>query len=251
MLGLTLTAWLLGAAPPSTDAERKAFVARASREELTAFLRATPPEALLTLSERAIAALGTYTYVMAKQERVLGVLLEEQIIRVTARERPFAARLEYQSGPSRGRVVVYNSVTSPAQFRVKEPGLLAHAGPLWFPVDSILARADSNHSVKEAGLGNLIHRLKEEVRRASALGGITMKDEGWDKAGRYCQLHEMPQGGRGFDSALTRVCVDLWAGIPARVESFDGAGALLERYTFSELQPARATDVTFDPTGTF
>ena len=249
MLSLVLTAWI-ASVPPTTDAERRAWVARVSRDELGTFLRTTPTDALLALSERAILALGTYTYLMTKRERVRGVLLEEQVIRVIARERPFAARLDYELGPGQGRVVVYNSAASPDQFRVHEGGFLSFAGPMWIAVDSVMAKTDSNHTVKEAGLGNLVARLRREVQRAAGLGGIHVTDEGWNQDGQYCQLYQMPSGGRGFEYFKTRVCVDLVTGIPVKVESYDGDGTLLERYAFSELKAVRVSDSTFDPAQT-
>lgn len=251
MLLLVLAASVVASAPPRTEAERQAWVARSSREELAAFLRTTPPDVLLALSERAITTLGTYTYVMAKRERVRGTLLDEQVIRVTAREKPFATRLDYLSGPNHGRIVIYNSAASVDQFRVREGGLLNAAGPLWVPVDSFMAKVDSNHTVKEAGLGNLIARLRREMQRAVPLGALRITNEGWNDAGQFCQLHVMPSGGKGFDYAQTRVCVDLGAGIPARVESYDSEGTLLERYAFSELKGAKVPDSAFDPSQPF
>jgi hypothetical protein len=195
--------------------------------------------------------MGTYSYVMAKRERVRGVLLEEQVIHVLAKEHPFATRLEYEAGPNQGRIVIFNSAASADQFRVHEGGLLSFAGPLWFPVDSVMAKADSNHTIKEAGLGNLVSRLRRELKKATALGGMEVTDEGWNEAGHYCQLHVMPGSGKGFDYAKSRVCMDLSAGIPTKVESYDANGALIERYVFSDLKPARVADTAFDPAQPF
>lgn len=249
MLFLVLTT-CFSSAIPASDVERRALVSRATRDELATLLRNTPPEGLLELSGNIIRALGTYSYVMVKRERVRGVLLEEQVIRVIAKEEPFAARLEYQSGPAQGRIVIYNSATSADQFRVKEGGLLGYAGSLWFPVDSLLAKADSNHTIREVGLGNLVGRLRHELDKAASLGGIRVTEEGWDEVGQYCQLHTMPAAGKGFEYAKSRVCMDPGAGIPGRVESFDASGLLLERYVFSNLKATRAPDTTFDPSQT-
>lgn len=227
------------------------MVARASRDEQASFLRTSPLDHLLFLSEQAVFTLGTYSYLMAKRERVRGVLLEEQVIRVLAREQPFATRLEYEAGPSQGRIVIFNSAASPDHFRVREGGLLSIAGPLWLPVDSPMAKADSNHTIKEAGLGNLISRLRREVQKAAPLGGIQASSEGWNEAGHYCQLYVMPAGGKGFDSAKTRVCIDLSAGIPTRVESYAANGTLLERYAFSQLKPVQIANAALDPAQPF
>jgi hypothetical protein len=245
---------LLAASPtagraPSTEAERAALVLRATRDQLAAFLRDTPPEVLLAVSERAIDALSSYTYVMAKQERVQNTLLEEQVIHVSAKESPFAVRMEFLRGPSSGRVVLYNGSVNPGQFRVREAGFLSFAGPLWIPLDSPFAKLDSNHTANEAGLGSLVRRLRRELARATLQGGVRVTDEGWTASGHYCQLYVMPNGGRGFGSARTRLCTDPSLGIPVRVESYDGAGALTERFVFSEIKHQPLPDAVFDPQG--
>jgi hypothetical protein len=245
---------LLAASPavaraPATEAERAALVRRASRDELAAFLRDTPPEVLLAVSERAIDALASYTYVMAKQERVQNRLLDEQVIHVSAKERPFAVRLEFLRGPASGRVVLYNRSVNPGQFRVREAGFLRIAGPLWLPLDSPFAKGDSNHAANDAGLGSLVRRLRRELARATLQGGVRVTDEGWSPAGHYCQLYVMPNGGKGFGSARTRLCTDPALGVPVRVESYDGAGSLTERFVFSDIKRQSLSDAVFDPLG--
>jgi hypothetical protein len=225
------------------------MVARASRDELASFLRDTPPALLLAVSERAINALDSYTYLMAKQERVQNKLLDEQVIRVSTREHPFLVRLDYVRGPASGRVVLYDGAKRPSDFNVREAGFLSFAGMMSLPLDSPFAKGDSNHSIAEAGLGSLVRRLKRELDKASLQGGIKVTDEGWNKAGNYCQVYLMPNNGKGFDAASTRLCTDPMLGVPVRVESFDGAGSLTERFEFSEIKRESLSDTVFDPQG--
>lgn len=242
-----LAAVLVVTALPATEAERQRFVAQATKEQLTAFVRDTPPDKLLALSEQAVREYGVYTYMMAKQERVKGKLLDSQLIRVTTREKPFAVRMEYVGGPSHGRVVVFNSSVRAKEFRVREPGFLGFAGPIWLPVDSALAKSDSNYSIDGAGLGNLVRKLQGEVTKAATLGGITVTNEGWNGDGQYCQIYVMPRGGRGFDAPKSRICIDLQLGVPARVESFGTAGDLIGRFVFSDIKPATLSPTSLDP----
>lgn len=228
-----------------TDAERKAKVAKMSREELEAALRTTPPDLLLNLSAQAIAALGPYQYVMAKQERIRGTLQGEQTIRTIIQEVPNAIRLEYLKGPSAGRRLVYNSAVKKNEFRVREAGFLAIVGKLWIPLDSDLTRNDSNHTVAEAGLGSLVRRLQADQKRAGT--ALVTQHEGWNEDGYFCSLYVLPNGGKGFDNAKTRVCTDPKAGVPMKVEGFDANDGLIERYAFSDLKPATIDKDTFDP----
>src|SRR5690349_3145478 len=103
LLGLLAIAVATTPWGPMTEAERKAAVAKLSKEEIEAALRDTPPDVLLALSAQAIVALGPYQYVMVKQERIRGTLQGEQTIRTTIQEEPSAIKLEYLKGPSAGR----------------------------------------------------------------------------------------------------------------------------------------------------
>lgn len=230
-----------------TEAQRKERVAAMSKDELAAAMQETPPEVLMNMSEKAIAALGIYSYTMVKQERIKGTLKPEQEIKSTIREDPFSVRLDYVRGPGKGRRVIYNTTVKKDEFRVKEAGFFSIAGRLWLSVNSGLAKGDSNHVITEAGLGNLVRRFKRDQGRAKEAGGLTVTNEGWDPKGNYCQMYVMPNQGKGFDSAKTRICTDLKAGVPSRVEGYDIKDQLLERYEFSDVATAAVTADTFDP----
>lgn len=244
---LALAAFTLAAPMPTTDAERQQFVAHATHEELTAFVRETPPEALLAMSLRAIKAYDTYTYTMAKQERVRGTLLDTQVIHVTTRESPFAVRLDFISGPAKGRVVIFNRSVREKEFRVAEPGFLSFIGPIWLPINSSLSKSDSNYTIDRAGLGNLVKKLQGEVALAATLGGLTITDEGWNGDGQYCQLYVMPHGGKGFDAPKSRICIDLQLGVPGRVESFTTSGELIGRFVFTDLKASTSSLASLEP----
>ncbi len=225
-------------------AERRAKLEKLSHEELETMLRETPPAALLRLSEKTIAALGPYEYLMVKQERVRGTLLPEQTIRTTIRESPSAIRLDFLKGPGAGRRVIYNASVKTAEFKVREAGFLAFL-PVWLPLDSPMAKSDSNRTVVEAGLGTLVRRLAREQGRAE--GSVTITHEGWRGKDEFCSVYALPDGGRGFDHARTRVCVNPRAGVPTLVEGFDDRGTMLERYAFSGVKAVTPGPATFDP----
>lgn len=243
---LFLTALSLATTPWAelSEPERRASVAKMSRDELGQVIRETPPDVLLKLSERAITAMGPYQYIMVKQERIGGRLQGEQTIRTTIREAPNAIRLEYLKGPAAGRKLIFNAAVKKSEFRVREAGLLAVI-PLWLPIDSDLVKGDSNHTVPEAGLGSLVRRLQQDQARAG--GRLQVKHEGWTESGQFCSLYTLPDGGKGFDHGATRICMDPQAGLPMKVEGFDAKGALLERYAFSDVKAVEPQATTFDP----
>lgn len=237
----------LSAAPWAmmSEAERKQQVAQLTRDELDATIRATTPDILLALSAQTIRSMGPYQYLMVKQERIRGTLQGEQTIRTTIQEEPNAIRLEYLKGPSAGRKLIYNSTVKKKEFRVREPGFLSIIGRLWIPLDSELTKNDSNHTVAEAGLGSLIRRLQQDQARAGTRLGV--EHEGWTSQGHFCSLYVLPDGGKDFGNAKTRVCMDPHAGLPMKIEGFDNRGGLIERYAFSDVKKVQLDKETFDP----
>lgn len=246
-LALALSLAQTPAAPMTLmpEADRKAYVEGLSKEALEEVLKTTHPQVLLALSLQAVKSFGPYQYIMVKQERINGSLQDAQTIRTTIREEPNAIRLEYLKGPSAGRKIVFNSTVKKDEFRVREAGLISVLGRLWIPMKSDLTKGDSNHTVAEAGLGSLVRRLQADGARAG--DRIAVKHEGWTPGGHFCSLYTLPDGGKGFDNASTRVCFDPKAGVPMKVEGFDPKGDLIERYAFSDLKPITLDETTFDP----
>ncbi len=217
------------------------------REVAEKVMTETPPTELIEMGREAVKGLGTYRYRMAKEERVGGELLPVQDVDMFVQEQPFAVRLHFVGGPSKGRKVLYNSKERPDDFRVREHGFLGVFGAVWISVDSGMAKKDSNHTVKEAGMGPLLERFASDLKKAEAQGGMQVTQEGWDKAGRWCTMYTAPNGGKGFDAAKSRICTDVDSRLPARVEGFDGAGAVLERYVFTDVKAAVHPPKFFDP----
>ncbi len=232
-----------------TDAERKAAVAKTSKEDLEIAMKETPVPLLIDSGLKAVDALGTYSYKMVKRERVKGELHEAQEIITTIREKPFAARLEFIKGPGSGRRVLYNPEVRKRDFRVREAGVLSVLGGLWIDIDSSLAKKDSNHSIVEAGLGNLLRRFRKDYDKAEPLGGFVVKHEGWNAKGAYCSMWISPNNGAGFDSASSRICTDLKSGLPSSVESFDAKGVMIETYAFSDAKAVTVSDIFLKPEG--
>jgi hypothetical protein len=159
-----------------SDAERRTLVAAAPKEQLERIMKDTPQAKLLAMGLRISQGINTYRYRMLKQERVRGELLAEQVIDVYVRETPFAVRLHYVKGPGAGRKVLFNPSVRPDEFRVREAGFLSVAGAIWLNVNSSFAKADSNHTVREVGIGPLLSRSGPDrwaASRSCRKGGTT------------------------------------------------------------------------------
>ncbi|MBL9039380.1 MAG: DUF1571 domain-containing protein [Archangium sp.] len=202
---------------------------------------------VLKRAQQAVVALGTYRYHMVSQERVGGTLLPENEVDLFVRETPFAVRLEYVGGPAKGRFIIYDPAVRADEFRVRESGLLRVTGAWWVPVDSPLAKRTSNHSVREAGLGRLLDRLARNHVMAAPLGGFAMSAPKTDAQGHRCADFRAPEGKVHFDYRVTHLCSDPVTGLVTRVEGYDDAGALLERFAFTDIQRATLSDDFLHP----
>lgn len=216
------------------------------REAAEKVMTETPQRELIALGQQAVKGLGPYRYRMAKQERVGGELLPVQEVEVFVREQPFAVRLHFVGGPGKGRKVLYNPKEQAEKFRVREAGVLGVFGGLWIGVDSSLAKKDSNHTVREAGMGALLARFAADLEKAERIGGMKIVQEGWDAKGKWCSVYVAPNGGKDFSAAKSRICTDVETRLPARIECFDSAGAMTEKYEFSDARSAVHPDKFFD-----
>ncbi len=230
-----------------SETERREMVKATPREELERIMKETPQSKLLAMGQRIILSVNTYSYRMQKQERVKGELLPQQIIDVYVREVPFAVRLHYVKGPGAGRKLVFNPSVRADEFRVKEAGFLSVAGAIWLNVDSSFAKSDSNHTVREAGIGTLLGRLIRDTERSKPLGGFTLVPEGWNEKGEYCGSYLSPPASPPFDYAKTRICTDLMSGVPMQVDGYGTKGELLELWHFSDFKPDTFPNEFFDP----
>ena len=77
---------------------------------------------ILSRAEAKLDALQTYQMRVSRLERVNGQLQPEEEILLSIRRDPKAVRLEWASGPSKGREVIYSSSARPAD------DLRSHAG---------------------------------------------------------------------------------------------------------------------------
>lgn len=216
------------------------------RELAEKVMTETPQAELIEMGREAVRGLGTYKYRMAKQERVKGELLPVQDIDMFVQEKPFAVRLHYVGGPAKGRKVLYNTKERPDDFRVREHGFLGVFGAMWISVDSGMAKSDSNHTVKEAGMGPLLDRFSSDLKKAEGLGGMGIKHDGWNGKGHWCTTYVAPNGGKGFAAASSRICTDVNTRLPSGVVSYDASGNLQEQYEFSQVKSVAHPDKFFD-----
>jgi hypothetical protein len=75
---------------------------------------------------------------------------------------------------------------------------------------------------------------------------MTVKHDGWNGKGHWCTTYVAPNGGKGFAALSSMICTDVNTRLPAGVETRDAAGAVTERYEFSQVKSVVHPDKFFD-----
>jgi hypothetical protein len=192
-----------------------------------------------------LESMSTYQVHLNRQENVGGQIQPPEDVLLSIRREPKAVRLEWPTGPSKGREVIYSS---------SDPrGLLhVHMGNPLVPAvsmrpDSPLVMRSSRHPITEAGFGMIIENLEKGL--AGATPGAKIAYHGIETppaVGRPC--HQIVRTTPGGD--LWMVFIDTETKLPAMVAETSSTGDILERYVFRDVVanvPALASAEAFDP----
>ncbi len=121
-------------------------------------------KAILSRAEAKLDSMQTYQMRVTRLERVNGQLQPEEEILLSIKREPKAVRLEWASGPSKGREVIYSSALDPRMIFVHMPSTAIPLPVMKIPVDSPLVMRNSRHAISEAGLDTIIENLRKSVR---------------------------------------------------------------------------------------
>jgi hypothetical protein len=192
-----------------------------------------------------LEGMSNYQVHLNRQERVGDALQAPEDVLLSIRRAPKAVRLEWPSGPSKGREVIFSSTDPRGMLHV-------HMGnPLIPPVsmrpDSPLVMRSSRHPITEAGFSTIVENLEKGL--AGGTAGAKIGYFGVERppsVDRPCHkiVRTTPAGEQWV------VFLDAETTLPAMVEEISSSGALLERYVFRDVRadlPALATAEAFDP----
>ena len=192
-----------------------------------------------------VDAMANYQVHMNRQERVGGQLLPTEDVLLSIRREPRAVRLEWPTGPSRGREVIFASDDPRGMLHVHMGNPLVPAVSM--KPDSPLVMRNSRHPITEAGFGTIIDNLQKGLDGDTP--GASIAYRGIDSptaVGRPC--HQIVR--RTPNGDFWMVFLDVATGLPAMVAETSASGELLERYIFRDVQPnvpGLAQADAFDP----
>jgi Protein of unknown function (DUF1571) len=200
--------------------------------------RSAPGDDWKTILTRAAAKLGalqTYQMRVSRMERVGGQIQPEEEILLSIRRDPKAVRLEWASGPSKGREVIYSSVLDPRMIFVHMPPTAIPLPVMKIPVDSPLVMRNSRHAITEAGLDTIVDNLRKSERGSespSSAGVVSYK--GTEKpAGLDRTCHHFVR--KTSSGETWNIYLDERSLLPSMVIAHDSRGAMIERYVYREI----------------
>jgi hypothetical protein len=160
---------------------------------------------------------------------------------MNVRQEPFSVHLRFTSPSAQmGQEVCYVAGRHGGKLRVRGSGLKSALGFITLSLDHPRVRAQSRHTVAEAGIGNLIELIAAlaSERESDSSTEITA----YHIDGRACTRVQLVLPDRpGRYAWRVRIYFDDETRLPVRFEAFDSPtpgepeGPLLERYTYSQL----------------
>jgi hypothetical protein len=192
---------------------------------------------ILAQAVAKLQALDAYQVKMQRRERVGGSVLPEEEVLLSIRRKPRAVRLEWVSGSSKGREVIFSPSLDEKVIYVHQPATAVVVPSMKIAVDSPLVMKNSRHSIADAGFDMILANLQKskEEKDGAKEGGASLEYKGIEKAAgvdRAC--HHFV---RHTTSGETwNVYLDPRSLLPRLVLAENKQGDLLERYVYSEIR---------------
>jgi Protein of unknown function (DUF1571) len=221
---------------PASVAEREQVSAPAESSDAATTSPTVDPAALIARAEARLDGMKNYKVKITRLERVNGQLQPEEDILLSIRRDPKAVRLEWSSGPSKGREVIYSSTIDPRMIFVHMPAGAIPLPVMRIPVDSPLVMRNSRHAITEAGFDTILENLRKAAgpnpKKGSDSGELSYR--GLEKASgldRHCHhfVRKTPSGENW------NVYLDPTSMLPRMVLAEDSRNALIERYNYREI----------------
>ena len=224
-------------APPAESSE----LALAATPGSKATRADVDPRAILAQVEKAVDRLESYQVHMTRAEKIGDASQPEEHILLSIRRKPRAVRLEWTSGPNKGREVIYSEALDPRSLFVHMPATGLPIPTMKISVDSPLVRKNSRHSITEAGFDVMLKELLlAGVTNSARVDYRGRKTPEGDDTPAYHFVHHDDH------DETWDVYLDTRSLLPRRVEARDAHGRLIEHYVYNEMQPNPESLATAD-----
>jgi len=252
--GLAVLSLVSGATPPSQSPptvtpQAPELLAQATPVAANPPVNINPmdePVRLVAEAKQAFAKVTDYTCMMIKKEKMGDQAPVENVISMRVRTEPFSVNLKWLEPKSLlGQEAIYVAGKNDGKMRVKSAGVLAAIGFVSLDLNDERATKTSKHSIKEAGIGNLLERYVSgwENEREWKLTQVRIADYEYNK--RRCVRVETTHPTNPDNRFLyyrNVIFFDKETKLPVRVECYDwpekeGAKPeLLEVYSYANMK---------------
>jgi hypothetical protein len=202
---------------------------------------------IIAKSRAKLNALTSYRVELNRQERVGGTLQPPEDVTLSIRRDPKAVRLEWPSGPHKGREVLYSANDPSGMMHVNAADSLVPVPRLALPPNGPLVMRNSRHPITEAGFDTILANIESHLASNDRNAKNSYEGIETPKAvGHPCyKLTRVAADGERW-----LVYIDTKTAFPAMVEATNHKGELLERYLFRDVA-TNPTDLAsndaFDP----
>lgn len=201
---------------------------------------------LLDEASRTFQGVRDYSCTFIKRETVQGRLQPDNVIAMRVRNQPFSVYMRWLAPKqSVGQEVCYVAGRNNNQMRVHSPGILGAVGFVSIDPRDPRAMQASRHPITEAGLGNLLARLRQGWEWERQVNRTQVRVAEYEFNRRRCTRVELihPERINGFYSYRTVVYFDNEHHLPVRFEAYSWpvaggtpGGDLDEVYSYLDLR---------------
>jgi hypothetical protein len=221
---------------PALVAEREHATAPADIIDTADASSKADSAALLARAETRLDGMKSYNVQISRLERVNGQLQPEEDILLSIRRDPKAVRLEWSSGPNKGREVIYSTTIDPRLIFVHMPAGAIPLPVMKIPVDSPLVMRNSRHAITEAGFDTILENLRKATAPKGQKGSTSaqLSYRGLEKAaGLDRPCHHFVRKSTSGDE--WNVYLDPSSMLPRMVFAEDSRHELIERYIYRDI----------------
>jgi hypothetical protein len=233
------------------DAASKGTLANLDDDRLTALFRALDPLTVPRYLREGQTAYASCEFTMRRRERIKGVWprrADHMLVRVT--RDPLRIYAKWLSdGAHAGQEVIYDESTRPEQIYGHMGGWLG-VMPMWTSINGPLARAQSNHSIRELGIDSITQRFLDEGQKFAEAGitrptRIDVRSIGGVRV--VALVYDTPTGQPDYYAKKEVLGLDLERPLFRAVESYDNDGNIFESVVIEHIEEKTFDEATFDP----
>ncbi len=232
-------------------AQQSGAMGKLDDAQLVALFQSLDPLALPRYIKEGPNGYPSYEFTMLRSERIHGqwpdkpdhmlVRLARDPLRIYAKWLP--------DGAHAGQEVIYDESRRTDEMYGHLGGIL-NVMPLWTSLHGVLARAQSNHDVRDLGTEYIANQYLAEGKKYAEAGlprSTTINVKTIDGVRVVAFTFETPNGQPQFYAKKETLGLDLRHPYFRSVESYDNNGNIFERIVFETITPKTFDDSTFDP----